>query len=34
MNGKQALVALIGVFLVILSIRRDYRPEFNAVVFG
>lgn len=34
MNGKQYLVALIGVVLVILSLRKDWRPELNAVLFG
>ncbi len=34
MNGKQSLVALIGVLLVVLSLRQDWRPELNAVVFG
>jgi hypothetical protein len=33
-NGKQYLVALIGVVLVILSLLQDWRPELNAVVFG
>ena len=34
MNGKQYLVAVIGVVLVILSLRQDWRQELNAVVFG
>ncbi len=34
MNGKQYLVAFIGVVLVILSLRQDWRAELNAVVFG
>jgi hypothetical protein len=33
-NGKQYLVALIGVVLVILSVRQDWKGELNAVVFG
>lgn len=34
MNGKQYLIALIGVVLVILSLRQDWKPELNAVIFG
>lgn len=34
MNGKQYLVALIGIVLVILSLTQQWRPEVDAVVFG
>lgn len=34
MNGKQALVALLGVFLVGLSYWEYWRPEAKAVLFG
>lgn len=34
MNGKQYLVALIGIVLVVMSLKHDWRPEVDAVVFG
>jgi hypothetical protein len=33
-NGKQYLVALIGVVLVIMSLTQQWRPQVDAVIFG
>jgi hypothetical protein len=34
MNGKQYLVAAIGIVLVTMSIFHDWRPEMDAILFG